>query len=796
MREKVKKESDTNRSISETSKSLVEMLNKIRDNSLRRLNNSELQDRSKKLICEVRNGFSNGDLLVESFALVFEAVFRVLNIKAFDCQLIAGIHLYNNKVIEMQTGEGKTLAAVFAAYLSALSGNGVHILTFNDYLAKRDAEWMGPVFNFLGLSIGYIAESMNTNQRKKAYSCDITYVTAKEAGFDYLRDSLCYDTDEVVHRPLNHAIVDEADSIMIDEAKAPLVIAARVQEEENMFGDIFKIVRKLKPGQHYSTDEYLRNAYLTDEGIRLFETVLNCGNLFEARNINLISDINNALHAQVLLKRDIDYIVKNEKIELVDEFTGRVAENRHWPDKLQTAVEVKEGIDVASKGRIMSNISIQNFLKLYPKISCMTGTAITSSDEFMNFYGIETVSIPLNRPSIRIDYPDLVFPDQDSKLKAVINEIIEVNKTGRPVLIGTYSIKESEHLALMLKKHGIECQVLNAKNDELEANIISNAGAIGTVTVSTNMAGRGTDIRLGGREEQDRDNVIALGGLYVIGTNRYESIRIDNQLRGRAGRQGNPGSTRFFISLEDNIFMRSNVRIKLKKYISSLAVNPKIIKGVLHVQRIIEGQNFEIRKTLCKYSDIIEQQRKIIFNLRREILNGTPEQNFLEESEPDLCKSIRDKLGDHKLEELERNLTLLVIDQCWAEYLEYISCIRDGIHLVIIGGKDPFEEYLREVIEAFGELRENIKKETINVFRSIKVTGTGIDPGRKELKGPSATWTYLVNDNPFEDDLGLMLASSKNSGFSAVAAGFPLISINLIAGLIYQRFFKKNKHVE
>ncbi len=776
------------------------ILCKIKNIDLRYFSDKEFSLKTEELIKSVCKSVSNEEILVDAFALVFEAVYRVLGIKPFDCQLIAGIYLYNNRIIEMQTGEGKTLSAVFAAYLAVLEGKGVHILTFNDYLARRDAAWMGPVYNLLGVSVGYINEGMNIDQRKSAYACDITYVTAKEAGYDYLRDSLSCESDNIVHRPFNFAIVDEADSIMIDEAKIPLVIATGIAEDVNALKDIFQMIKKLQKGLHYNTDEYLRNVYLTERGIQFFETAFKCGNLYENRNFNLLSDISSALHAEVLLHKDIDYIVKDGRLELVDEFTGRVVENRHWPDRLQTAVEVKEGIDAASKGKVMSSISIQNFINLYPKVSGMTGTALSSKDEFMNSYGIETVIIPRNRICVRIDHPDYIYQDKESKFKAVIKEIMEVNKTGRPILIGSGSIAESERLTKMLNYNGIKSQVLNAKNDEFEALIIANAGTLGAVTVSTNMAGRGTDIRLGGNEEQDREKVVALGGLYVIGTNRHESIRIDNQLRGRAGRQGDPGSSRFFISLEDDIFKKNNAGTDIQKrfavdFDNDVIDNSKLLCRIAQVQRTIEGQNYEIRKTLWRYTDIIEQQRKIIFKSRAHILNSTQNLNLLKTHMPEFYKSIEEKICIKDISDVERYLSLYVVDKCWAEYLEHVSYLRDGIHLVIVGGKNPLEEYIHNVIESFNELREKIRREIISSLEKIKLTENGIDLGISNLKGPSSTWTYLINDNPFEDDLGLMLASNKNIGFSAVAAGLPFVSINLIFGLIYQRFFKRNRHV-
>jgi len=756
---------------------------------------------SQDLINKAKNGTSLDDVLVESFALVNEAIYRVLGLNAFDVQLLAGIALHKGNLIEMQTGEGKTIAAVFPAYLNALFGKGVHILTFNDYLACRDANWMGSIFNFLGLSVGSVHGNMRIHERQNAYACNITYLTAKEAGFDYLRDSLCYEKSKVVHRPFHYAIVDEADSIMIDEARVPLVIAAKLSKETSFSKNTLEIINKLQSEVDYDMDDSLRNIYLTDKGIQTIELSLNCGNLYDHKNLTLLTEINNALHAEVLLKRDVDYIVKDEKIELIDEFTGRIAQNKHWPDGLQSAVEIKEGLIPDSEGQIMSSITIQSFIHLYPKISGMTGTAISSADEFMEFYGLNTFIIPPNQPCIRKDYPDIIFLRKEAKLKAMIDEIKNVNQTGRPILIGTGSIDESESLAILLKENGVQCQVLNAKNDELEAQIIANAGALGAVNVSTNMAGRGTDIKLGGTKKQERDKIIALGGLYVIGTNRYESVRIDNQLRGRAGRQGDPGSTRFFISLEDELYMKYGIiKIIPAKYQqgnqNSPLNNPRIIKRISQVQRTIEGQNFDIRRTLWRYSYIIEMQRQYIFKKRDDIYANNLSQNLLEVQEPALYTTLQSKIHQNKLDELVRSITLYSIDQCWAEYLDHVAYIREGIHLVTIGGKNPLEEYLSQVSEEFNELNEKIEISIINALKNIKISEDGIDIGIKDIKGPSATWTYMINDNPFADDLGLMLANTHNIGFSVVAAFVPTLWINMLADLIYQRFFKRNKSID
>ncbi|OPZ88335.1 MAG: preprotein translocase subunit SecA [Firmicutes bacterium ADurb.Bin419] len=582
-------------------------LKKINEFRFELMEDHQLRNKSAELRSRLKKGQSMDSIMNEAFALAREASVRVLGMRHYDVQVIAGIAMHQGKLVEMQTGEGKTLAAVLPAYLNALKGQGVHILTFNDYLAKRDAEWMGPVFQFLGLSVGYIIEGMGVCERKRAYNADITYVTAKEAGFDYLRSFLSLCKEEITQRPFEYAIIDEADSILIDEARIPLIIAGGEQESEISLKQINELIMELKPTVHFDTDEYKRNVFLTDEGIKYVEGVLGVGNLYDERNISLITKINNALHAQVLMKKDLDYIIKEGKIELIDEFTGRIAENRRWPYGLQEAIDVKEGFLPESKGKILASVTLQNFIRLYPKICGMTGTALSADDELKEFYDLNVVLIPTNEKNIRVDHPDLVFTHLEAKYNALIEEICTVQKTGRPILIGTTSVDESEYLGNALSDAGVKCQLLNAKNDELEARIIADAGRIGAVTVSTNMAGRGTDIKLGGVNQSEREKVVELGGLYVIGTNRHESLRIDFQLRGRDARQGDPGMTRFFISLEDKLMVKYNIKDLIpKKHMPDKQmeqINSKVVvETISHAQRIIEGQNFEIRKNLINRS--------------------------------------------------------------------------------------------------------------------------------------------------------------------------------------------------
>ncbi len=730
------------------------------------------------------------NLLVEAFVIVSEAVQRVLKLQPFDVQLTGGIAMHFGKIAEMQTGEGKTLTAVFPAYLNALSGIGVHVLTFNDYLARRDAHWMGPVYNFLGLSVGYVQEGMSIENRRKAYGSNITYLTAKEAGFDYLRDSLCYKSSDIVHRPFNFAIVDEADSIMIDEARIPLIIAGTSNEFIDNVTNMSQIARQLKENEDFEFDENARNIHLTEEGIKRIENILNLQNLFDEENTEDLSKLNCVLHAEYLLHRDIDYILRNGKVELVDEFTGRIADKRRWPDGLQSAIEAKENIHIQSGGTILNSITMQHFLQLYPKICGMTATALAAEKEFKEFYNLDIVVIPPNRQCIRKDYPEIIYKTKATKLDALIREIIEEHKTGRPILVGTQSIEESAELSNTLINAGIQCKVLNAKNDESEAAIVAEAGKPGAITISTNMAGRGTDIKLGGENEDEKKKVAELGGLYVIGTNRHESRRIDNQLRGRAGRQGDPGSSRFFICMEDDLFVKYNLKDLLpSKYVLNkdceIIENPVIIKEIARVQRIIEGQNLEIKKTLYKYSAMLEQQRKIVFEKRDNILLKDIFIEFFKISSPNQYNSLLKKVGRCKFVDICRRLSLLQIDKAWSQYIAQIADIREGIHLLRLGGQDPIFKFREQSIQLFDQMMDELDYKTIVSFNKLKIKDNEIDLSDTGLKAPSSTWTYLINDNPFENMLGIQLIGNMNLSIGAGVYGFLFV--------IYALLKKRNK---
>ncbi len=766
-------------------------LGKIRNIDLSGFSDRELKKKSGVLQKQTQNGEPLNNFTETAFALVIETFRRLKKIELFDVQILSGIALHLGKLVQMQTGEGKTFAAVLPAYLNGLTGSGVHIITANDYLAKRDALWMGKIFKFLGLSTGFISEGMESKKRQSAYNSDITYLSANEAGFDFLRDNISTDSSKILQRPLNYVIVDEADFILIDEARVPLVIAGKREEPEINYTKITEIIKGLDHKTDYKTDENKRNISLTETGINKVESMLKCGNLFNGKNNLKFSAVNTTLHSAKLLHQNIDYIVIDNKIELIDEFTGRIAVNRKWPHGIQNAIEAKENLSINPEGKVLASITIQHFLKLYPKICGMTATAESAADEFSSIYGMNVVVIPPNRPSVRSDEDDVIFPGKTDKFNAIVKEIEKTTRSGRPVLVGTGSIKESEQIAGMLKKSGIRCEVLNAKNHEAEAGIIEKAGMLNSVTISTNMAGRGTDIVLGGPEKRFRDKIISLGGLYVIGTNRHESIRIDNQLRGRAGRQGDPGSSRFFISLEDDLMSRyglsrSYSRSSLDLNEHNQIIDPFIKKEVIHYQRIIEGENFEIRKTLWEYSNLVEEQRKITYNFRKSILTSDKELTFLSENIPGLYKNYCSLYGEKLLNSVERDITLFFIDHYWAVYLEHITDIKEGIHLFRYGGKSPISEFQIKISTAFKEVNEKIGTKIIETFKKVKISKNGIDIAKEGLQGPTSTWTYMINDNPFST-FGLSLIGERNTG---IAAGAGILAV-IYSPLIFLIFLIK-----
>ncbi|MBI3014013.1 MAG: preprotein translocase subunit SecA, partial [Candidatus Tectomicrobia bacterium] len=569
----------------------------------------------------LQRGESLDSILPEAFVLAREAARRTINMRHFDVQIVGGVVLHEGKIAEMKTGEGKTLVATLAVYLNSLLGKGVHVVTVNDYLARRDSEWMGPVYRYLGLAVGVIQHQMGDLERQQAYRCDVTYGTNNEFGFDYLRDNMKFALDHCVQRELHYAIVDEVDSILVDEARTPLIISGPAEESTDKYDKIDRTIPRLRAGRDYQVDEKYRAVTLTEEGVTKSEGLLGIENLYDLSNIDTLHHINQALKAHTLFKRDVDYVVKDGEVIIVDEFTGRLMPGRRYSDGLHQALEAKEKVSVANENQTLATITFQNYFRMYEKLAGMTGTADTEAAEFHKIYALDVVVIPTNKPLIRTTYPDVVYRTEEEKFRAAVEEIVELHEMGRPVLVGTISIEKSEHLSSMLRKRGIDHHVLNAKHHEKEAEIIAQAGQRGAVTIATNMAGRGTDIILGGE-------VAALAGLHILGTERHESRRIDNQLRGRAGRQGDPGSSRFYLSLEDDLLRIfgsdriSGIMEKLGMEDGQPIENRLVTRAIENAQGRVEAHNFEIRKQLLEYDDVLNKQREVIYAQRRQILEG------------------------------------------------------------------------------------------------------------------------------------------------------------------------------
>ncbi len=773
------------------------------------------------------------DILPDAFAIVREAAKRTLNMRHFDVQLMGGIVLHQGKIAEMKTGEGKTLVATLAAYLNALVGKGVHIVTVNDYLAKRDAEWMGKIYNYLGMDVGVIVSDMDDSERKKAYNSHITYGTNNEFGFDYLRDNMKFDLKDYVQRDLYYAIVDEVDSILIDEARTPLIISGPVDETTDIYKKVNNVVKFLKKDEDFEIDEKSNTVTITDEGIAKLEKLLHTPNLYDPRNVELLHFIHNALRAHHLFKKDVDYVVKDGQVIIVDEFTGRLMPGRRYSDGLHQALEAKEGVKIEKENQTLASITFQNYFRMYYKLAGMTGTADTEAVEFKKIYDLDVVVIPTNKPMIRKDYNDVIYKTEKEKFNAVIEEIVECHKKGQPVLVGTISIEKSEILSKMLKKRKIPHNVLNAKHHEDEAYIIAQAGRKGAVTIATNMAGRGVDIILGGNPEmmlkyemvklgknytpeeaekrleelkkqceKEKEEVLKLGGLHIIGTERHESRRIDNQLRGRAGRQGDPGSSRFYVSLEDDL-MRifggeriSNIMDKLGIDEGEPIENKLITKSIENAQKKVESHNFEIRKQLLEYDDVMNKQRETIYSLRKEILKGenvkelmqdyiheyfenvfyqfvneklSPEEwdinGLIKKLEFDLMikfdfkkdelegisiDELKDKLlskilkiyeekekkyGEETIRELEKLILLNSLDTHWREHLLNIDLLKEGIGLRGYAQQDPIRVYQKEAYELFLDMVEKIKESAVrDIFRVQLVSEDDIQKLEEETK--------------------------------------------------------------
>lgn len=720
-----------------------------------------IEARSEKLRVlddvELTEAAGQAEGYAEICALGREAAHRGLDQRPYDVQLLGAMALLSGKVAEMATGEGKTLTAAVAAYGHVRLGNGpVHVLTVNDYLARRDATWMEPVYDLLGLSVGWVNEASAPEQRRTAYACDVTYVSVSEAGFDYLRDQLVTDAEARVQPALRTAIVDEADSILIDEARVPMVLAGAVPGEQDPVHTAAALMPGLRRGRHYTVAEDGRSVAFTADGLRAVEAKLGI-DLYDEEHVAQLSAVNVALHAHALLHRDVDYIVREGTVELIDEMRGRVAQRRRWPDGLQAAVEAKEGLDATAEGEVLGTIAVQAYIGLYPTVCGMTATAVLVGDQLREFFGLEVAVVPPNTPCVREDEPDRIYATRAEKEEALIDEIRRNHERGRPVLVGTLDVKESESLAAGLDAADVPCIVLNAKNDDEEAAIIAEAGAYGAVTVSTQMAGRGVDIRLGGSDQADRDRVAELGGLYVIGSGRHDSRRVDDQLRGRAGRQGDPGGSVFFVSLQDDLVVRhagDTVPPSPRMNADGLVTDPQVDYAVEHAQRVAEGVNHEIHRNTWRYSVVVEQQRKALAERRERLLTSDVAALML-------LDKVSDKAGEMDedlLARVARSIALFHLDRLWAEHLAELSEVREGVHLRALGRLDPLDEFHRAAVPSFNDLVPEIERRTIETF-----TETDFDddwePDEAKLVRPSATWTYLVHDNPFGSELDRLIAS-------------------------------------
>ncbi len=725
---------------------------------------------------EVAQGRSLDDLLPEVFALVREAGLRRMNMRHFDTQLIGGMVLHQGKIAEMKTGEGKTLVATLPVVLNSLAGKGVHVITVNDYLAKRDAEWMSAIYNFLGLSVGIILNGLTPDERRVAYGSDITYGTNNEFGFDYLRDNMAFSIEHVAQGPLHYAIVDEVDSILVDEARTPLIISGQAEQSTGHYKRLNAIVPKLKAEEDYAVDEKARAVSLTDEGVARCEEILGIDNLYDPANVTLQHHVLQALKAHNLFTRDVDYIVKDDEVVIVDEFTGRLMPGRRYSDGLHQALEAKEDVKIKAENQTLASITFQNYFRMYDKLAGMTGTADTEAVEFKQIYNLDVVVIPTNKPMVRKDFPDVIYRTQQEKYQAIVQDIAELHKKGQPVLVGTVSIEKSELIAGMLKKMRVPHNVLNAKQHEKEAEIVAEAGHKGRVTIATNMAGRGTDIKLG-------EGVVEVGGLHILGTERHESRRIDNQLRGRSGRQGDAGSSRFYLALDDEL-MRLFGSDRISSLMERLGMkegepieNAMITRAIENAQRRVEGHNFEIRKTLLEYDDVMNQQREVIYTQRREIMTENDPLPMVEGFCDDLLDDIYDSLAvaakndpdgeaeqttrsrleevfdfrrfdefaDHLPDretagqwvhrilgelreqapshfvEILRYFLLDALDRNWKEHLNNMDHLRDGIGLRGYGQKDPKQEYKREGFELFQEMLYRIKENTLFALCHLRI---------------------------------------------------------------------------
>ncbi len=809
----------------------VEEVNSYEDR-MKQLTDTQLRELTVQFKKRVADGESLDDLLPEAFAVAREAAWRSLGMRPFDVQVIGGVVLHQGRIAEMKTGEGKTLAATMPAYLNALSGKGVHVVTVNDYLATRDQEWMGSIYRFLGLNVGLIVHGLSAQQRRVSYSADIVYGTNNEFGFDYLRDNMVIYREHLVQRPLYYAIVDEVDSILIDEARTPLIISGAAEKATELYGKFAAFVPRLKNEEHYTVDEKAHTVVLTEEGTARAEEFLKVDNLADEQNMELSHHLNQALKAHVLMKKDRDYVVKDGEVVIVDEFTGRLMFGRRYSEGLHQAIEAKEKVKVARESRTLASITFQNYFRMYEKLAGMTGTAVTEEEEFRKIYGMDVVIIPTNKQMVREDLSDAVYRTERGKFASVVEEIVQVHEKGQPILVGTISIEKSEELSQMLTRIGIRHHVLNAKHHEKEAEIISQAGKFKALTIATNMAGRGTDIILGGnadrelerlsedpdlteekkeaerhriREEwqKEHEQVVSLGGLHIIGTERHESRRIDNQLRGRSGRQGDPGTSQFFVSLEDDLmrlFGSDNVKSIMEKLGMEENIpieHPLISRAIENAQKKVEGRNFEIRKHILEYDDVLNQQREVIYRQRRQVLEGENLKDSIMEMIPEVVQGAlqiyadekiyqddwdlsgllsfgervflpaglwreedlkglsreelqtklvdgacdfynrrEEEIGSEVMRELERVILLRTVDSKWMDHIDAMHELRQGVGLRAYGQQDPLVEYKYEGYEMFQGMIHSIQEDVVRLILHVQTSQT---PERQRVATPVVT---------------------------------------------------------
>ncbi|WP_043399843.1 accessory Sec system translocase SecA2 [Mycolicibacterium llatzerense] len=694
-------------------------------------------------------------------AIAREAAERTTGLRPFDVQLLGALRMMAGDVVEMATGEGKTLAGAIAAAGYALAGRHVHVISVNDYLARRDAEWMGPLLAAMGLTVGWITAESTADERRAAYECDVTYASVNEIGFDVLRDQLVTHVDDLVSPRPDVALIDEADSVLVDEALVPLVLAGTTHRETPRM-EIIRLVGEMTSEnrvddslQYYDTDADRRNVHLTDAGARKLEKALGGIDLYAEEHIGTtLTEVNVALHAHVLLQRDVHYIVRDNAVHLINASRGRIASLQRWPDGLQAAVEAKEGIETTETGEVLDTITVQALIGRYPTVCGMTGTALAAGEQLRQFYRLGVSPIPPNTPNIREDEADRVYITAAAKNQAVIEHIQQIHETGQPVLVGTRDVAESEELHAKLVKAGVPAVVLNAKNDEEEAAVIAEAGKLATVTVSTQMAGRGTDIRLGGSDEADHDAVAELGGLHVIGTGRHHTERLDNQLRGRAGRQGDPGSSVFFSSWEDDVVVSHLEPEKLPTQTDEdgRIVSDRAGQMLEHAQRVAEGRLLDVHANTWRYNQLTAQQRAIIVERRETLLRTTTARDELKELTPDRYQELADEVGEDELERICRMIMLYHLDRGWADHLAYLSDIRESIHLRALGRQDPLDEFHRMAVDAFASLAADAIEAAQQTFETANVLEDEPGLDLSKLARPTSTWTYMIHDNPLADD--------------------------------------------